>query len=87
MNLKLDQAKEIIRNAFQPLRCGVEDFDYEQKVKFRIFDEKDQPVLRMDDVKASIVCDSAKLKELLFEVRERLERKGLALNPWQFPVP
>lgn len=64
-NLTLDQAAEILRGAFKPLHCGVEGFDYGQKVKFRVFDANDAPLLSMIEMKASQAQNPHDLKNAI----------------------
>jgi hypothetical protein len=83
--LSVAEIKEIIRSAFAPLHCGVEDFDYQQKVRFRVFDAKDEVVLDVPEIKIRVAGRSSELHELLSLARQRLEGKGFALAEWRFP--
>lgn len=81
--LSLDQATAIIRSAFLPLRCGVEVFDYEQKIRFRVFDDDDKAVLTVREMKASLARSRSELADLLQEARRRVAKKGHELQPWE----
>ena len=45
--LEIRVVVESIQNAFRPLRCGIEFFDFERKLRFRVFDVHGRPVLNM----------------------------------------
>lgn len=75
-----------VKDAFRPLRCGAEIFDYQAKLRFRVFDESDRalvgyPKLVLDDLRSrtrlSIVIEAA---------RQRLEARGYVLDPWDFSL-
>lgn len=75
-------AVRIIEYAFAPLRCVAEPWDYNYRIRFRVFDTNDEPMLRMDDVLLSTFQDAKSLESLLNQVRGRLTRSGIELAPW-----
>ena len=83
--LELETALDSIRGAFKPLRCTVEDWDYRQKVRFRVFSPNDEPLLRVDEALASRVCDPEGLSFIVSEARARLQSRGYTLEPWNPP--
>jgi len=83
--LALDRVVEIIRVAFKPLRCGVEVFDYEQRIRFRVFGSDDKPLLTMSDMKVSLAQDPTDLEDTIRHARERIAKKGVQLANWSFP--
>ena len=87
MSKPLDVGKvaEALRSAFGPLDCGVEVFDFEQKLRLRIFDAKGKPVLRVGQMLTRPMRDPDALRSVIKEVRNRLKAKGFELKPWKRP--
>jgi hypothetical protein len=75
----VDKVAEALRSAFGPLDCGVEVFDFEQKLRFRIFDANGKAVLRVRQMLTE------GLRSAIKEVRNRLKAKGFELKPWERP--
>ncbi len=81
-DLEIDVVVKVIRNAFSPLDCGVEVFDYEQKLRFRVFDPDGKPILRMSEM----LMRRARDRFAINDARSRVEVKGFNLKPWKAPV-
>jgi hypothetical protein len=84
-SLQLESVVRSIEAAFKPLRCVVEVFDYEHRIRFRVFDNDDNPVLTVGEALVRRACDPGGLKTIVSECRDRLERKGFKLEPWAVP--
>lgn len=78
-----DEVIASIRSAFLPLRCGIEVFDYEQKIRFRVFDDRDNVVLAVPEVKLSLARSPTDFSDFLREARKLVEEKGYTLEPWK----
>lgn len=77
-----DQIKEIVEGAFKPLRCVAEIFDYDKKLRFRVFDANSQPIVTVPDLVLSLIRDNEQLAAVVNQARERIEEKGFALSAW-----
>jgi len=84
--LELGAVVRSIESAFKPLRCVVEIFDYQHRIRFRVFDPSDKPVLTMSEELVRRVCDPRGLNTIVTECRVRIERKGIKLKPWKVPT-
>ncbi|KAF1719822.1 hypothetical protein [Pseudoxanthomonas wuyuanensis] len=84
-DLSAQEAAGIIESAFVPLRCVAEPWDNDYRIRFRIFDSNDKPMLRMDAVLRPTFQDAKSLEFLLNQVRGRVARKGIELAPWSLP--
>lgn len=76
----LQTAIQHIEGAFSPFECVVETFDWDKKVRFRVYDENDKPLITMSEALANRVRDPSGLLYIVNEVRQRLERKGCQLG-------
>ncbi len=83
-NLDLGVVVRSIEAAFRPLRCVVEVFDYDHRLRFCVFDQE-EPVLVMSEALVRRVCDPGGLNTIVSECRARVERKGFKLDAWQVP--
>jgi len=51
----------IIESAFTPLRCVAEDWDYGDRIRFRVFDNTDTPLLTQPDLLRRELSDAGHL--------------------------
>ena len=70
--LSNEQICSIVQAAFLPHRCVAEIWDYSTKLRFRVFDENDHPLLTMEEVILSSVREGNALESLLSDVRQHL---------------
>ena len=80
--LSAETIKGIIETAFAPLRCAVEVYDYEAKLRFRVFDWLDNGILQMPGTTVRSLNDASDLKSLILEARASILRRGYALTEW-----
>ena len=85
-DLDLNTVVRSIESAFKPLECVVEVFDYEHRIRFRVFDPDDKPLLTMREALVGRLCDPGGLKTVVAACRSRVERKGYDLKPWKVPT-
>lgn len=79
-DLTLEAAIKEIEAAFKPLKCAVEVFDQEQKIRWRVFDANGKPLLTMEKARAWEVRNSALLGAIVSACRIRLEQQGYKFN-------
>ena len=84
-DLTADSAVAIISSAFLPLRCGAEHWDHRYRIRFRVYDPNDNPLLGMEELLKPQFKDRARLKATIIDVRDRIEQKAFELLPWSFP--
>jgi hypothetical protein len=80
-----EEIRAIVEQAFRPLRCVAEIWDYEQKLRFRVFDNNDVGVLRMESAVLRDLRDEQNLRNVLSAAHETVEEKGFRLDPWTLP--
>jgi len=78
-------AADIISNAFSPLHCGADEFDYNRFVRFRVFDKNDEPLLRMEKLTGMDYGTPKSLQLIIDRARSNLTKRGYALDPWEMP--
>lgn len=83
--LELPVALALLREAFAPLRCVAELYDYNSKIRFRVFGQFDEPLLRVEKLSPHEVEDVASLANLIATARSRLTENGIALRVWSMP--
>lgn len=82
MSISMEKAIEVLKSAFYPMRCEAEIWDYGQKIRFRVFDDDNKALLRMEDITKSQATDPDSLANLIGPARESLARRGHELQEW-----
>jgi len=83
--LDISVALDAIRRAFKPLLCRVEVYDSERRLRFRVLDSDNKPVLPLVDMSMRDAVDPNKLRAEIDEARRRVEAKGCELKAWTPP--
>lgn len=68
-----DEIFSAVETAFSPYRCVPEIWDYGQKLRFRVFDAEDQPIIKMSEVILSSIRDVTALNSLFEVARQCLQ--------------
>jgi hypothetical protein len=79
-----DIKRETVR-AFRPLRCEVQDFDYDSGFEFSVFDAEDPALVYMGKLRTSQYQDPKALAEVFRRWRIVVAAKGHELAPWTAP--
>lgn len=82
--LTQEEALEIIRSAFAPLRCVAEDTDYHY-FRFRVFNDGDDGILKAPKLTKADISTRKALAEVISKARSMVEEQGYALEPWVMP--
>lgn len=78
-----DEVKAIVEAAFRPLRCIAEVWDYDYRLRFKVFDDKDRGIVEVSDLVLRNLRDEAQLRDVLAGVRQRVLEKGYRVDPWE----
>ena len=83
--ISAEAAVHILSQAFAPLRCAAEAFDFDHCVRFRVLGADDQLLLRMEKLVRTDFGSAVALAAIINQARSRLAERGFALEPWQMP--
>lgn len=61
-----------LQTEFLPRRCVAEIWDYEQKLRFRVFDDQEKPVVTMEEVVFDSIRHESALQDLCDQVKLRI---------------
>ena len=81
----VDDIKRETARAFKPLRCEVQDFDYDSGFEFSVFDAEDPAFVYMGKLRTSQYQDPKALAEVFRRWRIVVAAKGHELAPWTAP--
>jgi hypothetical protein len=81
----VDDIKRETARAFKPLRCEVQDFDYDSGFDFSVFDAEDPALVYMGKLRTSQYQDPKALAEVFRRWRIVVAAKGHELSPWTAP--
>lgn len=84
-SIEIGNAVQAIRSAFLPLTCAVEFYDREKRIRFRVRDHNDSPVVDVTNVLARRAQNPLQLNLILNKARAATERKGFQLHAWAMP--
>jgi len=78
-----DEIKAIVGAAFKPLRCVAEVWDYDYKLRFKVFDEQERGIVEVPGLVLRNLRDESQLRDVLTATRQRITEKGFRLDPWE----
>ncbi len=76
------EIRSIVENAFRPLRCVAEIWDYDQKLRFRVFGANQESVVTCENLVLRTLHDDNTLSSIVGMARRVVEEKGFTLTPW-----
>lgn len=76
-----DEIVTAVQDAFRPLRCVAEIWDYDAKLRFKVFDANDRGVVEVPSVVLRTVRERKDLGSVLAAARTAVEDKGFRLEP------
>lgn len=82
MRLEKEAVLRLISSAFRPLKCDVELWDRDQKLRFKVIDPSGKSMLRATSVLMRRARDPNGLRFIVNAARNRVKAKGIELSPW-----
>ena len=83
--LSLEEARNIVEQAFLPHSCTTQTISEDASFSFRVFDDSDVELLSHTHVARSQYADAARLAGLIELARLELSKDGYELTPWSMP--
>jgi hypothetical protein len=74
-------ARARLEAAFRPLVCEAEDWDYKEKMRFRVLDEQGAVILNVPEIFQRDVIDASRLGDVIEQARLAVQAKGYVLSP------
>jgi hypothetical protein len=81
-SLQDEEIRAAAERAFRPLRCVAEIWDYDAKIRFKVFDANDRGILEAPSLVLRELRDKSNLRSVLSAARAAVEEKGFRLEPW-----
>ena len=82
----IDEALECTQRAFAPFSCVAEHYDYQYRIRFRVYGPGDEHLVEMDDLTRPMFQDASRLEAAIVAARRAIEAKGFILDAWTFPT-
>jgi hypothetical protein len=76
---EIKKIKVRLEDAFNPLRCVAEVWDYKQKLRFKVFDHNDQGIIEMPEIVLRDLSDESRLQDVIRDARAQVQAKGFVL--------
>jgi hypothetical protein len=77
-----DDIEKAVKGAFRPLECRTRLWDYDEKLKFKVLDEKGCLIIESCP-SLDRLSDESNLETFLHNCRDEVQRKGFTLDPWK----
>ena len=75
-----EEAVRTLEKSFTPLRCVAEVWDYGERIRFRVFDAEDEPLLTVEELGRKHFSKPAELQAVISIARARLTELGNVLD-------
>lgn len=76
--MDLSEILKKLSEAFSPYECVVEDWDYKERIKFRIYDEKRNPIITVPELLVQDVDTEDKLNNVIDHYKDIIQNKGFS---------
>ena len=73
-------AKSRLENAFRPLICKAQDWDYRAKMCFKVFDENNNIIFEVPKIVQGDVADESRFADLIEQARTAVQAKRYILD-------
>lgn len=77
---RLVEIKAKIDDAFQPLHCRMQVYDYGQKFRFKILDRNADTAFELADIPVGDLVDDSYLTEMIEAAKSHIEARRHRLN-------
>jgi hypothetical protein len=77
---RLAEIKAKLDDAFKPLHCRTQVYDYGQKFRFKIFDRDQDTAFEISDVPVRELADDTYLMEIIQAAKSHIEARRHRLN-------
>jgi hypothetical protein len=84
-HLTLDQARQLVCQAFLPLRCATEADREDASFSLKVSDEAERTLYAIAHLARSQYSEPIRLAGLIEQARLELSKDGHALYPWSMP--
>ena len=82
--MSAEEIIQIIESAFGPLRCVAEQWDYGKRIRFRVFNTANEPLITQPDLLWRELSDATRLEFVVEYCRDQVSKLGFILDPWAF---
>lgn len=87
MAISQDQAIEILREAFAPLRCGVSASQlFGDEIRMRVVTDDERQIFSIDRIGPDSYGTLEDLQMFIVQLRADAANRGVQLDPWQMPT-
>jgi len=80
--LDVQSVVRTIKEAFRPLECVVELYDFDKRIRFGVFAPEEKLVLDVPEYLMRRATDPDSLNNIITRSRKTVEKQGYELEPW-----
>ena len=83
--LLVSSAIKILESAFLPLRCSVESYDFDRKLRFKIFNSEKPSIVDCSELSIDLATNPSRLLWAIENTRKKIQDQKIYLKFWTFP--
>lgn len=69
-----ERIKQKLETEFSPLRCDVEFFDFENRMRFSIFNKKNEPIITIPEVIIGMKFNDTSLDSIIRRTKKEIKK-------------
>lgn len=74
------EIKQSIIKGFLPYRCVAELWDYEDKIRFRVYDENNKPIITIPELEVNAIKNQSELESLIKFYKAEIKNLGFDID-------
>lgn len=71
---------KVLQDAFLPYKCGAEIWDYNKRIKFAVYDDKNNKIFDIPDMLLSEINTESKLNFMINNCKKTIKKNGYEFN-------
>ncbi|MBI4619648.1 MAG: DUF1652 domain-containing protein [Desulfobacterales bacterium] len=75
-----EEIRQKIQSSFHPYCCVAEIWDYKRKIRFRVFDKDDNPIITITKTRISKINSETSLSSLIKSIKDKIKAKGYPID-------
>ena len=78
--MEADEIKKILKKSFSPYRCDVEIPGFEDRMKFRVLNEKNETIISSREITLGMRFNHTSLESIISSAKKEIKKKGYSID-------
>jgi len=71
-----EKIKQILEASFSPFRCVAELYDFDERIRFRVFDKNNKAIITISEKIINEKFSDTSLKSIIKSTKNEIKKKG-----------